>query len=207
MSSFVKLVALFSCGLLATAAAAEKPAGDKSKKSSAKETAGKKDRKDKKPGKTDADPNAPKPIEVPMPNGRDAKGLKIPYRDEDGKLKMRFDIGVAKKIDDNTVEMSDLQIQTFDDEGEHEMTIDLPTSTLDLTTSVLTTYQAVSIKRDDFELHGNTMIFNTRTKQGGLGGKVRMLIYDIDNQTSATPTAAAPAPVAGAPATPEPNAK
>ena len=204
MTSFVKLVALFSSGLLATAAAAEKPAGEKSKKSSAKESAGKKDRKDKKADK-DEDPNAPKAIEVPMPNGRDAKGLKIPYRDEDGKLKMRFDIGVAKKIDDNTVEMSDLQIQTYDDEGEHEMTIDLPTSTLDLTTSVLTTYKAVTIKREDFELHGNTMIFNTRTKQGGLGGKVKMVIYDIQKETSATP--AAPAPVAGAPATPEPNAK
>jgi hypothetical protein len=205
MSSFVKLVALFSSGLLATAAAAEKPAGDKSKKPSARESAGKKDRKDKKAEKKGEDSDAPKPIEVPMPNGRDAKGLKIPYRDEDGKLKMRFDIGVAKKIDDNTVEMSDLQIQTYDDEEEHEMTIDLPTSTLDLTTSVLTTYKAVTIKREDFELHGNTMIFNTRTKVGGLGGKVRMLIYDIENKTSATP--AAPAPVAGAPATPEPQAK
>jgi hypothetical protein len=204
MSSFVKLVALLSCGLLATAAGAEKPEGDKSKKSSTKEAASKKG-KDKKPEKKGEDPNAPKPIEVPMPNGRDAKGLKIPYRDEDGKLKMRFDIGVARKIDDNTVEMSDLQIQTYDDEGEHEMTIDLPTSTLDLTTSVLTTYKAVTIKREDFELHGNTMIFNTRTKQGGLGGNVKMVIYDIKNETSATP--AAPAPVAEAPATPEPKAK
>ena len=31
------------------------------------------------------------------------------------------------------------------------------------------------------------MTFNTKTKRGGLGGKVRMLIYNLADQTTETP--------------------
>lgn len=213
MSSFVKPAALLLAGLLATAVAAEKPADAKPKKSDGKDQPkdekGDKKKKDKKKDKPAEDPNAPpKAIDVPMPNGRDAKVLNIPYRDGDGKLKMRFIIGVATKVDDNHVDMSDLQIETFDDDGNHEMNIDLPTSTLDLTTSVITAHKPVTIKREDFELHGETMIFNTKTKQGGLGGRVRMLIYDLDNETDQNPTSTETKKVTETPpATPEPNSK
>jgi hypothetical protein len=212
MSLFVKLAAIVFAGSLVTAGAAEKSEDAKPKRTDSKESGEKKkDKKGKKKDKPPEDPNAPpKAIEVPMPNGHDAKVLNIPYRDSDGKLKMRFIIGVATKVDDTHVDMSDLQIETFDEEGNHEMKIDLPTSTLDLTTSVITAHKPVTIKREDFELHGDTMIFNTRTKQGGLGGNVRMLIYNLDNETSQTPAAESPAtetPVTPTPATPEPNAK
>jgi hypothetical protein len=181
MTSFAKFVAVFSAGLLTMGAMVVKGADDKPKKSDSKESGDKKAKKEKKKSEED------KAIDVPMPEGKDAKGLKIPYRDENGKLQMRFTIGVARRIDESHVEMSQLQVETFDEAGEPEMTIDLPTSVLDLKTSVLTTNQAVKIQRDDFEITGNTMIFNTKTKQGGLGGKVRMLIYDLADQTAETP--------------------
>ena len=81
--------------------------------------------------------------------------------------------------------MGDLQIETFDDEGESEMTIDLPTSILDLSTRVITTKTHVRIRREDFEIEGETMEFNTETRQGKLGGNVRMLIYNLSNEAPA----------------------
>ena len=212
MSSFIKLVAVLSAGLLATVAAAEKTADGKdakAKKPDTKDAGDKKSKKDKKKDKAAEDPNAPpKPIDVPIPNGHDAKVMNIPYRDADGNLKMRFIIGVATKTDDTHVEMTDLQIETFDDNGKHEMGIDLPTSTLDLTTSVITAHKAVTIKREDFELKGNTMIFNTLTKVGGLGGDVQMTIYNLESETSETPkTPAGESAPAATPVPPEPKAK
>ncbi len=191
MSSFAKLVAVLLASLLVTAVAAEKTGDEKSKKSGSKEPGDKKSKKKDAPADEDSGPKA---IQVPMPNGRDAKGLKIPYFDSEGKLQMRFDIGVAKKIDDHHVEMSELQVETFDADGVSEMVMDLPTSVLDLTTSVITAQKQVTIKRADFEITGNTMTFNTKTKQGGLGGRVRMLIYNLENET--TPTASTPEPKA-----------
>ena len=183
MTSFAKFVAVFAVGLLTMGAMVVKSADDKPKKSDSKEGGAKKAKKDKDKKKSEEE----KVIDIPMPEGKDAKGLKIPYRDEQGKLQMRFTIGVARRIDESHVEMAELQVETFDDAGEPEMTIDLPTSVLNLKTSVLTTNQAVKIQRDDFEITGNSMTFNTKTKQGGLGGKVRMLIYNLADQTTETP--------------------
>ncbi len=204
MSSFVKLVAVGLVGSLSLGVLAQTPTNDKSPaaptapatkeggdpKAKAKDKD--KDKKKKKKDK-DVDPNAPpKAIDVPVPMGHDSKGLKIPYFGSDGKLQMNFNIGVAKRIDDNHIEMTDLAIETFDEEGQHDMAIDLPTSVMDLTTSVITTQKKVVIKRSDFELHGNTMIFNTKTRQGGVGGNVRMLIYNLSEETGDTGDAGKP---------------
>jgi hypothetical protein len=179
MSSFAKLVAVFAAALLTAGALAGKPANEKPKPGT--NDAGQKKAGKEKPA---AAPDAPKAIDVPVLKGHDAKGLKIPYFDGDGKLQMTFDIGVASRLDENHIQMADLRIETFDAAGQPEMSIDLPASVLDLTTSVISTEKTVKIKRSDFELTGQTMQFNTKTRQGGLGGKVRMLIYNLEVETS-----------------------
>jgi len=225
MISFVKFVAVFLAASIATAALAAKNDGDATPKPDAKEAGGKKS-KDGSDAKTDDD-TPPRKMDVPVPKGHDAKGLTIPYFDNTGKLEMKFVIAVASRIDDNHLRFTDLQIETFNEQGEHEMAIDLPTSIFDTDTSVITTDKHVKITRSDFELTGETMIFNTKTKLGGLGGRVRMLIYNLadetgDNRTGDTPgtdepkantsesTAATPAPAANTPApvenTPKPSA-
>jgi len=121
--------------------------------------------------------------DIPVAAEHPAKGLKIPYFDNDGKIQMMFVIGVATRLDADHIDMADMQVETFDEQGQHEMYIDLPTSILDLNTSVISTHKRVTIRREDFILTGESMEFNTKTKQGSLGGSVRMLIYNLDNQT------------------------
>lgn len=124
-------------------------------------------------------------MSLPIPKGHDSKGLKIPYFDEaNEKLQMTFVIGLANRVDDDHVRMQQLQIETFDDSGNREMMIDVPNSMLDLNTRILTTKESVTIKRSDFEITGRTMEFNTQTKQGKLGGNVRMIIYNLDEETT-----------------------
>jgi hypothetical protein len=133
-------------------------------------------------------------ISVPIPPGHDARGLVIPYRDAEGKMQMRFTMEVGKRTDADHMDMTKLLIQTYDDEGKEEMKIDLPQSLLDLNTRVITTESGVVIKRSDFELTGDAMKFNTETKAGtirGIAKKVRMLIYNLDNETDTKPAGAA----------------
>ena len=174
MLSFRKTLLLAATCALALSAIAEKP-GDKPK---AGEKAKKKGDEKEKPSPA----KEPKKMSFPIPEGHDSKGLRIPYMDGEGKKTMYFVIGVARRTDPDHVEMSDLQIETFDEEGNSEMGIDLPSSTLDLTTRIITTEKQVRIKRDDFELTGETMEFNTETKEGKLGGGVRMLIYNLASE-------------------------
>ena len=126
-------------------------------------------------------------MSVPVPPGHDAKGLVIPIRNEAGLMQMRFTMEIGKRTDTDHMEMTTLLIETFDEEGKEEMTINLPQSRLDLNTRVISTEKGVLIKRSDFELTGRSMVFNTETKAGTVGGKVRMLIYNLENETNSKP--------------------
>jgi len=185
MTLFAKHIAVCVAALVAATAWAEKTGDNSTPKPDAKDAgAPVKKQKKNKNAKVPEDPNAPKKTEVPVIAGHPSKGLRIPYYDSTGKHEMQFDIGVATRMDENHVQFTDLQIETFNEQGEHEMQIDMPTSVMNTDTSVITTEHHVVIRRSDFELTGNTMIFNTRTKQGGLGGNVHMLIYNLEDETS-----------------------
>jgi hypothetical protein len=180
MTLFAKYVAVISAGLIAVAALPGKADDGKSPKPEA--TPAKKNKK----SKPDGTPAPRKNIDVPVEKGHPSKGMFIPYFTADGKRQMNFTIGVASRIDENHIDMKDLKIETFDTDGEHEMAIDVPTSIFNTETSVITTQQHVTIHRDDFDLTGESMIFNTQTKQGGLGGNVHMVIYNLDKDTGET---------------------
>ena len=175
MLSFRKILPVALTCALALSAFAEKP-GDKPK-------GGEKAKKKGEPKEKEKPAKEPKKMSFPIPEGHDSKGLRIPYMDGEGKKTMYFVIGVARRVDAEHVEMADLEIATFDEDGKEEMAIELPTSMLNLTTRIITTDKQVRIKRDDFELTGETMEFNTETKEGKLGGKVRMLIYNLASET------------------------
>lgn len=117
-------------------------------------------------------------IDVPVPPGHEAKELKFPVFDTSGRLQMTFLIKVARRSDETHLNMSKAQVETFNEQGKREMLVELPTSVLDLRTSVLSSNGPVRIQRTEFELTGEGMTFDTRTKVGTLTGNIRMLIYD-----------------------------
>ncbi len=150
---------------------------------SKKETPKKSDRDAKKDEDKKKAAKEPAKLAFPVPIGHDSKGLKLPSFGPDGKLKMVFNIGVGTRVDEENVNMQDTQVQTFGEDGSREMDIDLPTSSFNLKTRVISTKQRVVITRDDFELSGNTMEFDTETRAGRLGGGVKMVIFDLAAET------------------------
>lgn len=110
--------------------------------------------------------------------GQDARGLRFPVFDEAGALQMYFVIDVAKRIDMNHMEMSKVELQTFDNQKNQDMQIEMKNAILDLNTRVVTTEQPVRIVRADFELTGDRAYYDTVNGNGKVAGKVRMLIFD-----------------------------
>lgn len=119
-------------------------------------------------------------FQVPIPIGHKAQGIKLPDFDENGQLRMNFEIGAAERISEEVMEMADLKIEMFGEEGQSEMMIELSRSQLDLGTRILSSKEPVTIHRSDLELTGSNMIFNTRTREGKFTGPVRMLIFNRD---------------------------
>ncbi len=142
------------------------------------------------PGKS-AEAKAPNPEPTSAPSqeetltammipGQPVKGMKYAHRDENDKVIMEFETEIARKIDDDHIEMENLKIVAFDDEGK-KIDIAMPISVLDVTTRILVGKAPITIKREDFEIVGDTGEFNTKTRFAKLLGNVKMTIMNTEN--------------------------
>ncbi len=125
------------------------------------------------PPSTDGDP-----ISIPLLQGYDSFGLSVPDHDISGKLRSQFVIGVISRVDDRTVEVRESFLETYREDGRLDLSIEMPKARLDRFSRVLVSQTPVTIRREEFQLKGETMEFNTVTREGGLGGAVEMVIYN-----------------------------
>ena len=118
-------------------------------------------------------------IELPVPIGHDVKGLRLPVRNDQGKLDMQFDVETARRIDDQNVEMHTTVIQTYNQQTEKpDAKIYLRDSKMNLDTEVITTKDPVKITREDFLLTADSGQFNSKTRQGVVYGHIDLVIYN-----------------------------
>ena len=118
------------------------------------------------------------PLSIPLLQGYDSFGLSVPDHDATGRLRSLFVIGAISRVDDRTVEIRDSFLETYRENGGLDLSIEMPKANLDRFTRVLASKTPVVIRRDEFELKGATMEFNTLTREGGMGGAVEMVIYN-----------------------------
>jgi len=119
-----------------------------------------------------------KQFDIPIPVNHDAKGVRIPSYDPVGKLMMYFNIAKAFRVDDGHLRMTNLKIETYGEDGKVDLRIDMPASSLDLITNIISSVDPITIHRSDFQVTGANMTFNTQTRQGKFSGPVRMLIFN-----------------------------
>lgn len=140
--------------------------------------ASKKENAKKSPTEPEKEDSA-KEFDIPVPLGIPVKGIKIPHRNEEGKLVMTIEAEVAKKLDDQHVEMENMKIESFDDDGK-KINIEIPHSIFNLETRILVGDTHALIRREDFEVTGDAVEFNTKTRFATLRGKIRMVIQSAD---------------------------
>jgi hypothetical protein len=126
-------------------------------------------------------PKSERKIDIPIPVGHDAKGLRLPMRNEQGKLQFILDVEHVLRVDQANVQMHNSIIQTYDDQtGAPSAKIELINSVMNTETNVITTQDPVVITRDDFRLTGDSAVFNTKSRQGKVVKNVRLIIYNRD---------------------------
>jgi hypothetical protein len=126
-------------------------------------------------------PKSDRKIDIPIPVGHDARGLRLPMRNEQGKLQFILDVERVRRLDQANLDMHNSIIQTYDDQtGAPSAKIELVNSVMNTETNVLTTQDPVVITRDDFRLTGDSAVFNTKTRQGKVMKNVRLIIYNRD---------------------------
>jgi len=116
---------------------------------------------------------------IPLPIGHEAKGLVLPDYDVQGRLRARFEAATAKRIDEERIQFTGLKMTTYIPEtAAQDLAIDMPVSTLAITSRVISSQQRTTIRRADFSIAGDTMEFDTIGRKGTLHGNVKMVITD-----------------------------
>jgi len=118
-------------------------------------------------------------IELPVPIGHEIKGLRVPVRNDEGKMEMLFNMESATRLNDQDVEMRTAIIQTYDQQAEKpDAKIELKTAVMNLETNVIKTSDAVRISREDFVLTADGGEFNSKLRKGRVIGEVHLMIYN-----------------------------
>lgn len=110
-------------------------------------------------------------IDLPVPIGEPVKGIKVPQYDEQGKLTMCLNAETALKLDDRKVELNKLKV-LFNDKEEKEIVVEIPHSILDMESKVLIADSETVIRREDFEIVGQSAEFDTFSRSGTFKGRV-----------------------------------
>jgi hypothetical protein len=126
-------------------------------------------------------PSGERKIVLPIPIGHDVKGLRVPFRNDEGKMEFRMDVEWARRLDEQNVEMRSSVIQTYDEDTyKPSAKVELKTSVMNLDTNIIVSHEPVIVTREDFRLTGDAMEFNTKTRAGRVIGNVRLIIYNRD---------------------------
>lgn len=126
-------------------------------------------------------PSRPKPEEgikdVPITEGHDAKGLILPDFDRDGRLRGKLQAGVTRRLDEQNIEFQGVKFTTYIPATEKpNLQISVDKAVLNLKTQVLTSNVRSTVKREDFEVAGDTMRFEMVTRLSTLEGNVKMIV-------------------------------
>jgi hypothetical protein len=121
---------------------------------------------------------------IPLPVGHEAKGLVLPDFDGEGHLRGKFEAGTAHRIDQEHIGFEHLKITTYTPDNQPDLQIAMPTSVLDLKTRVLSSQERTTIQRSDFNIIGDSVVFDTNTRTGRLVGNVKMVITDQSHLTA-----------------------
>ena len=135
-----------------------------------------KGRKRKKKEEKTAEQKKEDASNIPLPIGHEAKGLVLPDYDPRGYLNNRFEAGIAKRLDDNHLQMRDLKMTTYTAQQKPDLQIEMSDSVLDLKTRMISSQQRTTVHRADFQIAGDTMQFDTMTRQGTMVGNVKMVV-------------------------------
>src|SRR5207244_6356895 len=123
---------------------------------------------------------------IPLPIGHEAKGLVLPDFDGEGHLRGKFEAGTAHRIDEEHVGFEILKITTYTPEDQPDLRIDMSTSVLDLKTRIMSSKTRTTIQRADFNIAGDSVDFDTKSKTGRLIGNVKMVITDKSHLNATT---------------------
>lgn len=113
-----------------------------------------------------------------IPLGVENKGAVMPSFDPGGRRTSLMTADVVRRVDGERLYAEGFVFQQFSLDPAKNLRIDLATAFYNLTTSTLRSTRRGKVSRQDFEIEGDNLIFDTTTNRGLMEGNIRMVIFD-----------------------------
>lgn len=116
-----------------------------------------------------------------IPEGKPILNATIPDLVK-GVLKTLVKAASITRLDDDTLRMVAMEIEMYNDEGEPDLSISMETATFDMPTGVLESDRPTQLSNDQFDLWGESFLYDSKTRQGKLFGHVTMYLYNLEGK-------------------------
>jgi hypothetical protein len=115
-----------------------------------------------------------------IPAQRPNRGVYIPSFSE-GKSSSIVEADVLTRIDDTRLKAESMTIHLYGDTPADEVTVTMPTAIYNMTSQMMRSDDRSKVSRADFEIEGDSLVFDTHSSQGRMTGNVRMTIHDASS--------------------------
>jgi hypothetical protein len=129
-----------------------------------------------------ATPVSQEAITIPVPEGQDVMGIRIPHHNANGELIMLITAEVARRADGEEVEMERMKIDLWDEDRAHSW-LEMPKSRFNMGSRILSGNDGALIEREDFRIEGQNLEFDLAAQKGIMRGKVTMTIKQAEQLT------------------------
>lgn len=110
------------------------------------------------------------------------------------------------RVDDKTLYAEGVTLHLYAEDPRQNLRVDMKSATYHLETKILTSNERTKVSRADFQIEGDSMVFDTTTSRGQMKGHVHTVVFDTsqfaskkeETATSPAPNSAAQTPAAPA---------
>lgn len=124
-----------------------------------------------------------------VPPGAVNEGAVIPSFDSTGRRTSLITADVLRRVDDERIYAENLVVQMFNADPKSDVRIDLKTAFYQMSGEggVLRSTERSRVSRADFEIEGDSLIFDTARNQGRMTGNIHMVIFDSSSLSGEVP--------------------
>jgi hypothetical protein len=124
-----------------------------------------------------------------VPPGAVNKEAVIPSFDATGRRTSLITADMLRRVDDERIYAEKVVVQMFNADPKSDVRIDLKTAFYQMAGNggVLRSTERSRVSRADFEIEGDSLIFDTATNQGRMTGNIHMVIFDSSSLSGEVP--------------------
>lgn len=112
-----------------------------------------------------------------VPLGFVNRNVRVPSF-SDGKATSVMTADTLTRIDDDRLEAGKTMVEIFAEHPQENIRVDLITAIFNMTDQILRSGERSRVSRADFQVEGDSMVFDSRTSVGLMKGRVRTIIFD-----------------------------